>query len=219
MTDVMPADPFATEANADDPFATAEDTKGGSGTFTPTPFFDSLAGRLIALIPRSFDAEAPKRADRVEAGGATTEERYTVDMAVLDGGDLTYWYNKRVEGSEERVATEMTIPAADLPMLYTGVWRTEGNVIGRLKKIDGKTRPILLGVVRRVPRAKAKAKGVTIEAVETAYAAWEARDKKGPRPEFSWDVVPAASGSPEADAHRALAGAWYAQARANGFTL
>lgn len=218
MTNAI-ADPFATETNVGDPFATAEDTKGGGGSFTPTPFFDALAGRLIALIPRSFDKEAPKRADRVETGGATTEERYTVDMVVLDGGDLTYWYNKKVEGSEDRVPTEMTIPAADLPMLYTGVWRTEGNVIGRLKKIDGTARPILLGVVRRIPRAKAKGKGVTTEAVEAAYAAWEARGKNGPRPEFSWDVVPAASGSPEADAHRALAGSWYAKARAEGFAL
>lgn len=204
-------DPFAAETD-DDPFATAEDTKSG-GTFEPSPFFDALAGRLVALIPRKFEPEAKKRADRVEAGGSDTEERYTADMVVLDGGPITFWYNAKVEGQETREPTEKTV--ADLPHLFPGTWRTEGKVIGRLKKVDGAARPILLGRVLRVPQADDARKGVTAAAIGERYAAWEKRGKNGPKPKFSWDVVPDVL----TEADKALALAWYRAAVADGFKL
>ena len=205
-------DPWAITVDEENPWATPEDVKTGS--FEPTPFFDSLSGRLVAFVPRFFEKEAKKRADRVEPGGATTEERYTVDMVVLDGGELRYWYNKKVEGQEERVPTEHVIPASDLPKLYTGVWRTEGNVVGQLKKIDGSARPILLGRVVRGPQKADRDKGVTPAKIQKAYAEWEKRGKTGPKPKFSWIVDVDIT-----DADRALATKWYVAAKADGFTV
>lgn len=211
MTQEETRDPFAVETD-EDPFATPEDSKGG-GSFEPSPFFDAIPGRLVALIPRKFEPEAKKRADRVEAGGKDTEERYTADMVVLDGGPVTFWYNEKQEGSEERVPTEKTIDA--LPHLFPGTWRTEGRVIGRLKKVDGGARPILLGRVRRVPQKDDAAKGATMASIESAWAAWEKRGKNGPRPKFSWDVIP--DGLTDAD--KALAASWWKAAQADGFKL
>lgn len=208
MTQEDIRDPFAVETD-EDPFATPEDSRGG-GNFEPAPFFDAIPGRLVALIPRKFEPEAKKRADRVEAGGKDTEERYTADMVVLDGGPISFWYNEKVEGSDQREPVEKVIDV--LPRLFPGTWRTEGRVIGRLKKIDGGARPILLGRVRRVPQ-KDDAATQTIASIEAAWAAWEKRGKNGPRPKFSWDVVP--DGLTEAD--KALARDWYRAAVADGF--
>lgn len=213
MSDI--ADPFAETVDEDDPFATPDDVARSSGPFVPKPYLADLAGRLVAMVPREFEKDAPKREDRIQDGGPTTEERYTVDMAVLDGGALTFWYSAKVEGSDERVPTEHTVEADEIPFLYTNVWRTEGNVIGQLKKIDGKARPVLLGRIRRGPQAPDKKKGVTPDQIEQAYAAWEKRGKNGPKPKFSWivdvDCVTAED--------RVLAGAWLKAAREDGFVL
>lgn len=203
MTDDI-RDPFAEEVDETDPFATEDDVKSG-GKFEPSPFLDSLAGRLVFMVPRAFDAEAKKRADRIEPGGKETEEKYTVDMAVLDGGELRFWFNEKQAGTEERVPTEKIVPADELPKLYTGVWRTEGNIVGQLKKIDGSARPILLGRVQRGPQAKDKAKGATVETIGKAYAAWEKRGKNGPKPKFSWVIEVSSSDADKALARKAIA--------------
>lgn len=205
-------DPFAAAQNEDDPFAAAEDSRAG-GNFEPAPFFDAIPGRLVALVPRRFEPEAKKRADRIEPGGKDTEERYTADMVVLDGGPLTFWYSKKIDGSEEREPTEKTIET--LPHLFPGTWRTEGRVVGRLKKVADGAKPILLGRVTRVPQAADRAKGATVASVTAAYAAWEKRGKNGPRPKFSWDVIP---DELTADDH-ALALAWYRSAVTEGFKI
>jgi hypothetical protein len=214
MTDANIPDPWAEETNTDDPWATPEDVKS-SGAFEPTPFLDSLAGRTVGMFPRKFEKEAPKRADRIEPGGATTEERYTVDMVVLDGGELRYWYTDKKANDGAGELVEHVIPADEIPKLYTNVWRTEGNVIGALRKIDGKARGALLGVVRRGPQAADKKKGVTADQIEAAYAAWEARGKQGPKPKFSW-IVDVEATTPEA---KATASAWLRKAMAEGFSL
>jgi hypothetical protein len=218
MTDVE--DPFATAVDEDDPFATSEDVARSSGPFIPRPYLADLHGRLVAMVPRELDKEAPKRKDRIEAGGKETEERYTVDMAVLDGGDLTFFYASKVEGKEDEYEQkEHVIPADEIPFLWLGVYRTEGNVIGQLKKIDGTARPVLLGRVRRGPQAPDKRKGVTADTVEKLWEAYEAHLRAGRtnavKPKFSWfvdvDVV--------TDADRALARKWLTAAKAEGFTL
>lgn len=218
MSDI--ADPFAETVDEDDPFATAEDVKGASGPFVPRPYLADLAGRLVAMVPRSFEKEAKKRADRIEAGGKETEERYTVDMAVLDGGDLSFFYASKVEGKEDEYEQkEHTIPAGEIPFTWLGVYRTEGNVIGQLKKIDGTARPVLLGRVRRGPQAPDKRKGVTADQIEKAWETYEGHLRAGRtnavKPKFSWfvdvDVV--------TDADRNLARQWLTAAKANGFSL
>lgn len=214
------ADPFAQTVNEDDPFATAEDVKSTGGPFTPRPYLADLVGRLVAMVPRVFEKEAPKRKDRVEPGGKETEERYTVDMAVLDGGDLTFFYQSRVEGTEDQYEEKShTVPAAELPALWEGVYRTEGSVIGQLRKVDGTARPVLLGRVRRGPQAADKRKGMTADDVEKAYAAYEGHLKAGrtnaTRPKFSWFID--VDSVTEADKEKARQ--WLKAARANGFTL
>jgi hypothetical protein len=213
MTDNI-ADPWAEDANVEDPWATPEDVKAG-GKFEPTPFLDSLAGRMVGMFPRKFEKDAPKRADRIEAGGATTEERYTVDMVVLDGGELRYWYTDKRANDGAGELVEHVIPADEIPKLYTNVWRTEGNIIGALRKVDGSARPALLGIVRRGPQAPDRKKGMTAEQVEAAYAAWEKRGKQGPKPKFSW-IIDAESVTAE---QKAAATAWLRKAMAEGFTL
>lgn len=219
MTDQFD-DPWATAVDEDDPFATADDVKSG-GKFEPSPFLDALPGRLVAMVPRAFDPEAKKRADRIEPGQKDTEERYTVDMVVLDGGELRFWTSQKKKldngsfSDTERETVEVVVPEDEIPKLYTGVWRTEGNIVGALKKIDGKARPVLLGRVRRGPQAPDKRKGVTTEQVEAAYEAWEKRGKNGPKPKFSWFV----DVSVVTDADRAIARQWLTKARAEGFTL
>ncbi len=217
MTDV--ADPFATAVDEDDPFATSEDVARSSGPFIPRPYLSDLCGRLVAMVPREVKM-VEKRKDRQEAGKDNTEERYTVDMAVLDGGPLTFFYASKVEGKEDEYEQkEHTIPAEEIPFTWLGVYRTEGNVIGQLKKIDGTARPVLLGRVRRGPQAPDKRKGVTADQVEKLWEAYEAHLRAGRtnavKPKFSWfvdvDVV--------TDADRALARQWLTAAKAEGFTL
>jgi hypothetical protein len=218
MTDVE--DPFATAVDEDDPFATPEDVARSSGPFVPRPYLADLAGRLVAMVPREFKADHPKRKDRIEAGGKETEECYIVDMAVLSGGDLTFFYASKVEGKEDEFEQqEHTIPAGEIPFTWFRVFRTEGNVIGQLKKIDGTARPVLLGRVRRGPQAPDKRKGVTADQVEKLWEAYEAHLRAGRtnavKPKFSWfvdvDVV--------TDADRTLARQWLTAAKADGFTL
>lgn len=218
MTEV--ADPFATAVDEDDPFATAEDVKRASGPFIPRPYLADLCGRLVAFVPRSYEKDAPKRKDRIEAGGKETEERYTADMVVLDGGDLTFFYASKVEGREnEFEQKEHTVPAAEIPFLWENTFRTEGNVIGQLKKVDGTARPILLGRVRRGPQAADKRNGVTADQTEKLWRDYEAHLRAGrtnaTKPKFSWfvdvDVV--------TDADRVVARRWLTAAKANGFSL
>lgn len=212
-------DPFATSVDEDDPFATADDVKRTAGPFIPRPYLSDLVGRLVAMVPREVK-RVEKRKDRQEAGKDNTEERYTVDMAVLDGGDLTFFYASKVEGKEDEYEQkEHTVPEEEIPFTWTSVHRTEGNVIGQLKKIDGTARPVLLGRIRRGPQAPERRKGVTADQIEKAWADYEALLRAGRtnavKPKFSWvvdvDVV--------TDADRLLARQWLTEAKANGFTL
>lgn len=217
MTEV--ADPFATAVDEDDPFATAEDVKSASGPFVPRPYLADLAGRLIALVPRVFEKEAPKRADRVKPGEKDKEERYTADLVLLDGGDLTFFYASKIEGTEDFEQKEHTVSAEEIPFLWENTYRTEGNVIGQLKKVDGTSRPILLGRVRRGPQAADRRKGMTVDQVEKAWKDYEAHLRAGrtnaTKPKFSWfvdvDVV--------TDEDRVMARQWLTTAKANGFSL
>jgi hypothetical protein len=207
------ADPFAEQADVEDPFARPEDVQRG-GAFEPRPYLADLAGRLVAMVPRVFESAAEKPKARQKPDDLT-EERYTVDMIVLDGGELRFWYNSKKKDSDEMEPVEAVVEASEIPKLYAGVWRTEGNVIGQLKKIDGKARPILLGRVRRGPQKAERDKGITVAQIEEAHAAWVKRNRSGPQPKFTWiidvDCV--------TDSDRALAGAWYTKARQEGFTL
>lgn len=217
------ADPFAENVDADDPFATSEDVATSSGPFVPRPYLSDLAGRLVAMVPREFDPEAPKRADRIEAGKDETQERYIVDLVLLDGGELTFYYKSKVQdpkpGQDEWEEKAHTVAADEIPHLWTRVHREEFAIIGQLKKVDGKARPILLGRVRRGPQAADRRKGMTIDQVEEAWKVYEGHLKAGrvnaTKPKFSWVID--VDGNTDADREKARA--WYAKAKAEGFSL
>lgn len=216
MSDVK--DPFATAADEEDPFATAEDVKS-AGVFTPRPWLADLSGRLVAFVPREYtkDAEKPKERQTPES---KTEERYTVDMAVLDGGELKFYYKARVEGTEDQYEEkEHVVPAEEIPYTWFAVYRNEGNVIGQLKKVDGTARPVLLGRVRRGPQAADRRKGVTIADIEKAWKVYEGHLQAGrvnaTKPKFSWVVdVDCVT-----DADKVVARQWLTAEKAKGFTL
>lgn len=183
-------DPFATDADTDDPFATPEDVRPGSGSFLPKPSLAALEGRMVAMIPRKFEDDAPLPEQYREPGGKTVRDRYTVDMYVLDGGELRYFYTERGQNGAADTEKEQVIPASDLPVLFADTWRVEQSIIGQLRKVDGSQRPILMGIVRRGPKAAERRAGATFESVEAAFVAWEQKPARtrGNPPAFSWQI-------------------------------
>lgn len=181
------ADPFAQATDLDDPFATPEDVKGGSGTFTPSPNLEALAGRLVAFIPRKLEKRAPKPEQFRQNANDTTRERYTVDLYVLDKQEFRFWYNAKQEGTDERVPTEHVVEASDIPFNVPNYWIVQSALIGQIRKVDGGPRPILAGRVRRGPQAEDRDRK-TFDSVEAEWAAYVARGMKGTKPKFSWQV-------------------------------
>lgn len=210
MTDTI-ADPFAQTADTEDPFATADDVKGSGGTFRPSPKPEDLEGRLIAMIPRSFRNDAPKLDRFVKPGESAVQDQYTVDLYVIDRAPLTYWYNAKVEGSEERKLTEYVIPAEDMPAGFEGVWIQQAALIGQLRKVDGSAKPIVMGRMRKGPQARDRGKQ-TFETIAAETQAWRDRGSRGEAPRFSWQVDVMNEGTPD----HAEALAWW---RSAGITL
>lgn len=195
MTDIE--DPFAEEANVDDPFATPEDVKAGGGPFTPTPSLEALEGRVVLMVPRKFEDDAPIPEAYRQADGPAVRDRYTVDMVVVTGGPLSYWYNAKIEGSDDREPKEFG--PLDLPAVFTNVWRVEASIIGQLRRIDGKARPVLMGKVRRGPQARDRGKK-DFDKIAEEFAGWEKRGKKGSAPRFSWQIDPEVTPEERAEA-------------------
>ncbi|MFL6145603.1 MAG: hypothetical protein ACJ72N_27545 [Labedaea sp.] len=206
-------DPFAQHTDEDDPFADADTARAGGGSFTPRPALEDLEGRLLAMIPRELDTESKTPDVWVQKGAPPTREQYTVDMVLLDGGPLDYTYKDKVTEGNTTTVTEKTFTVAVLPFLWTGVWRSEANLIGQLKKVDGTPKPILLGRLVKGPQAKDRKNGVSIQDVAAEFEKWR-KNPRGAAPSFSWqvdtDVTPA---------DQTLAREWWAAARANGFKL
>ncbi|HEU4754273.1 MAG TPA: hypothetical protein VFU47_14280 [Armatimonadota bacterium] len=202
-------DPFAQEVDAEDPFASPDDVKGG-GSFRPVPKPEDYAGRLVAMIPRKFRNDAPIPEQFQQAGGPTVRDEYTVDLYILDGGELKFWANVKQEGSEDRELKEIIVPADEIPAGWEGVWIVQSALIGQLRKVDGTRRPILLGRMRRGPQAKDRGKK-TFDSIQAEWDAYAARGMKGEKPRFSWQVDVAIS--PE---DRAVALEWWRKA---GITL
>lgn len=212
MTDTM-ADPFAQATDTDDPFATPEDTKGGSGRFVPSPSVDALNGRLIAMIPRKLEKRAPKPAEFQRDARDTTRERYTVDLYVLDRNELRFWYNAKVEGSAGRVPTEHVVPASEIPFNVPNYWIVQDALIGQIRSVDGGPRPILAGRVRRGPQAKER-DTKNFASIEAEWKAFEARGMKGTKPNFSWQIDNAMSNE-----DLFLLRDWWVKASAAGLTI
>lgn len=203
------ADPFAQNVDVDDPFATPEDVRT---VFNPTPPLEVLEGRVLVMVPRKFEDDAPIPDEFIQSGGPKVRDRYTVDMVVLTGGPVTFEYNGPAgkDGKRERLSATVTA----LPALFSGVWRVEASLIGQLRKVDGGPRPMLLGRLIRGPQAKDRKAGKTVEDVAAEFAAWR-RNPKGNAPRFSWQMV--VEGLSAED--KALAMDWYRTAVAGGYKL
>lgn len=177
-------DAFTAPADMDDPFATSSDYRGGD--YTPSPTLEALQGRLVVMIPRVLD---PNAKDPNNPGD--TREQYTVDLTVLDGGRLTYFYN--VKGDPEKGTQDETKEwvvediSGDKPFTVTGYWVPQGGVIGKLKKAHKDGRPYL-GVPGMVPTKADRDRGVTAAQVRQNVAAWVARNRQGARPRYTWTL-------------------------------
>lgn len=217
MSDVMD-DPFAVDVDESDPFATSEDVKS-SGVFTPRPPVDALRDRLVVLVPRSFDKEA-KVNDylRKTYNLPETREQWTIDLIVLDGGTLEYEYQSKVQGTEDDFETKTNV-VTELPFAVPNFRVTWANVIGSLNKLSASPRPFGVGRIRAGYNAADMRKGKTFEEFAAEETAWEEKAKKNPktagdRPKAKWHFV--LDESPEA---MALARAWWAKARTEGFRI
>jgi hypothetical protein len=183
-------DAFTSNVDTDDPFAKSSDYRGGD--YTPAAPLEVLKGRTVVMIPRKLD---PNATDPNNPG--ETREQYTVDLTVLDGGRLTYFYKVKADpekGTPERME-EMVVedisPAT--PFSITGYWVPQGAIIGKLKKAHAEGRPYL-GVVAMVPVKADRDKGKTAAQVTAEFEAWVARQRQGARPRYTWvleDPTPA----------------------------
>lgn len=191
-------DAFTASHDADDPFAVSTDYKGGD--FTPAVPLDNLQGRLVIMIPRSLDANAK---DPFDPEGKKTREQYTVDLHVLTGGELRYYYTQRADaekGTPEETK-EMVIP--ETPASWPNYWVPQGAIIGKLKHAHANGRPFL-GVVAMIPTKADRARGVTAQQIREIVHAWVARNRQGARPQYTWVLE---DPTPE---QREVAKAWWA---------
>lgn len=192
------ADPFTGAADMSDPFAVSSDFRG---SFSPSPTMDALAGRLLVMIPRSFD---PTAKDPLNEGGI--REQYTVDLTVLTGGRMSWYYTQKGDperGTEDEVK-EFVVDdvSAENPYTNTGHWVPQGGIIGKLKKSHREGRP-LLGLVARGPQRPDRDRGVTAAQIQKQYDEWVKRGRQGQAPKFAWNMV---DPTPE---QRAIAIAWW----------
>lgn len=181
-TATAPADPFTAPVDMDDPFATSSDYR--TGDFTPSAPLESLKGRLVVMVPRSLD---PNAADPNNPG--KTREQYTVDLYVLNGGRLSFWYKVKAD-AERGTPEEMKEYVVDNvsptePFVVLNYWVPQGAIIGKLKKAHANGRPFL-GTVAMIPVKADRDKGKTAAQVEAEVAAWIERNRVGARPRYTW---------------------------------
>lgn len=213
-------DPFAAPAavyEEFDPFATSSDVKS-NGVFVPRPPIESLAERLIVMVPRSFDAEA-KVSEYLQAKGfPETREEWTIDLIVLDGGELSFEYRAKKENTEDEYEPK-TMTVTEFPFEVPNFKVSWANMIGTLNKLSASPRPFGLGRIRAGYSAKDMRKGKTFEMFAAEMSEWEEKVRKNPRtagerPKPKWHFV--MDESPQA---LALARAWWTDAKARGFKV
>lgn len=170
--------------NADNPFASPSEFKGGA--FTPTPPMESLIGRTLVYIPRTFD---PAAKDPFNAGA--TRKQWTVDLYVLDGGELRFWYTRKgnpnanppTQTEQVEQVFENCTPAT--PYVVQGMWVSQAAIVPKLTGASDK-RQLLIGTVIRGAQKAQIDQGMTDASVRDQHAAWVARGKQGPEPKSLW---------------------------------
>lgn len=219
MTDPM-EDPFAVNVDEVDPFATADDLKSGGGTFVPRPPVEAIADRLVVLVPRSYDKEAKVSEYAQKTFNMNpVQEVWTVDLIVLDGGELSFEYRSKKADTKDEYE-DKTHTVAELPYEVTG-WRVRwGNVIGSLNKLSASPRPFGVGRIRpgyNAAEMRKRKDGFADYAAE--IEAWAAKAKSDPmkageRPKPVWHFQVT-----EDPKDLALARAWWAKAKEAGFRV
>jgi hypothetical protein len=217
MTDHITDDPFATETNADDPFAASEDIKTG-GVYVPRPPVEILEGRLIVMVPRSFDKEAKVSDYLQEKGFPAVREEWTIDLVVLNGAPMEYTYRSKKDGTENEYE-EKTMKVDTFPFLVPGFKVSWANIIGSLNKLASSPKPFGLGHIRGGYSAKEMRNGKTFDMFADEMKTWEDKVRTSPRsagekPRAKWHFVIS-----DDAADRALALSWWNVAKAEGFRV
>ena len=214
----MPADPFAENEEDFDPFASPEDVKS-SGVFVPRPPIDALEGRTLVIVPRSYDEKAPVSEYLQRTFNLPKErEEWKVDLIVLNGGKLEYTYRSKVQGTESEFE-EKIMSVTEFPFMVPNFVISWANIIGTVNRLSKLPNPMGIGSIRGGYSAKEMRNGKTFDDFAAEVAAWEEKVKKNPRtagdrPKAKWHFV--LSTDP---ADRALAVAWWNQARSEGYSF
>lgn len=174
-------DGFTAATTVDDPFATSSTLRGD---FTPSPKLDDLLGRLVIMIPRTFD---PAAKDPNDPTGVKTRELFTVDLVVLTGGPLSFQYKAKGDPEKGIPDEYKTWTVDEMPAAWSGYWVPQGAIIGKLKECAKQGVPFL-GVPTRMPTSKQRQSGVSKVDVEREYQAWVKNGKPGNRPLSAWQL-------------------------------
>lgn len=203
-------DPFATQDDDFDPFATPDEATAG-GPFIPWPSIEAVSERLVVMVPRTFDAEAKvSEYAQQKYGMKATQEEWRVDLVVLDGGRLEYAYRAK-EGDD---FTEAKHVIEELPALIPG-WRVSaGNIMGVLNKVSKLSTPLALGRIRPGYTKKQMDGGKTFAEFAAEREAFYASPRGRTQPKPVWHLV--VSDAPE---DKAVALAWYRSAVTEGFKI
>lgn len=200
--------PAGKRSDVDMPFATSSEIKTG-GVWTPRVPFEDIEGRMVVMVPKSFDPKARNPFP----GGDPEREEFKVDLIVLDGEPFTYEYTERnpdypEKSQVERLDKEMSVESFPFTALSQSV--AQGGLVGKLKPIfeDGR---LFMGVMSYAPYVADSKKGATIDSTRRIVQAWIDKGRKGTKPQYTWALDDRESVlTPE---RRALAGAWWSEYR------
>lgn len=215
MTDVT--DPFADASFDDaavDPFADPDEVGGQRGPFIPWPNVTDIAGRAIALFPKSFDGKAEvSEYMQKKFGAPPVRPEWRCDMLVIDGEvPFSYEYRGKVEGTKDEYA-DMTYTVETLPFFVPNFRIVHLNIIGTLNK--GHDKGALVGRIRPGYTAKEMRDGKTFEDWAREYEAFLSDPRKNKEPRARWHFVLSAKDAPE----KAVALDWYRKAYADGYRI
>jgi hypothetical protein len=197
-------------SDVDDPFATSSEVSTG-GAWTPRVPFEDIVGRMVVMVPKSFNPKAKNRfADEGETDpDKLFREEFRVDLVVLDGGSFQYEY-KEADPADATKSVFKTMKVEELPFTALSQSIAQGSLIGKLKPIYEQGR-LYMGVMSYLPYAKDAKKGATIDSITADVEQWIKRGRKDARPSFTWTLDDRATVLTAE--RRALAGAWWTEYR------
>lgn len=196
--------PAGKRADVDDPFATSSEIKTG-GVWTPRVPFEDIEGRMVVMVPKSFDPEA-----RDPHNEGETREEFKVDLIVLDGDPFTYEYTERnqEDPTGPRIDKQMSVESFPFTALSQSI--PQGGFISKLKPLfeDGR---LYMGVMSYAPYRADEKKGATIDSTKAIVEAWISKGRKSAKPRYTWTLDDRKHVlTPE---RRALAVAWWNEYR------